>query len=57
MVKKLIHDTVLGGLERRTRKESIVAFMGLTGSGKSTFINLLLGENKAKVGHDIYSGK
>jgi putative ribosome biogenesis GTPase RsgA len=37
--------------------ESLVAFMGLTGSGKSSLINLLLGETRAKVGHEMQSGK
>ncbi|KIM95433.1 hypothetical protein OIDMADRAFT_79061, partial [Oidiodendron maius Zn] len=37
--------------------DSIVAFMGLTGSGKSSFINLLLGASRAAVGNDILSGE
>ena len=36
---------------------SLVAFMGLTGTGKSSLTNLLLGEHRAKVGHDIQSGE
>jgi predicted GTPase len=34
-------------------QEAIVAVMGVTGCGKSSFVNLLLGEQKAVVGHSL----
>ncbi|KAK2466554.1 hypothetical protein APHAL10511_001416 [Amanita phalloides] len=35
--------------------EAMVALMGATGTGKSTFINLLTGDDKIYIGHDLES--
>ncbi len=37
--------------------ENLVAVMGVTGSGKSTFINLVLGKQLAAVGHTLQAGQ
>ena len=37
-------------------KKIIVALMGATGTGKSTFVNLLTGKQDAEVAHGLHSG-
>jgi ABC-type molybdate transport system ATPase subunit len=37
-------------------KKVIIALMGLTGTGKSSFINLVIGREVAKVAHGLQSG-
>ena len=36
--------------------KTIVALMGATGTGKSTFVNLITGKEDAKVAHGLHSG-
>jgi putative ribosome biogenesis GTPase RsgA len=35
----------------------VIAIMGVTGVGKSTFIASVTGRKDVQVGHDLYSGK
>jgi Fe-S cluster assembly ATPase SufC len=40
----------------RGGNEMIIAVMGVTGSGKSSFIRALTGKDDVKVGHGLESG-
>jgi predicted GTPase len=35
----------------------VIAVMGVTGAGKSSFIATVTGQKGIQVGHDLYSGK
>jgi predicted GTPase len=35
----------------------VIAIMGVTGAGKSSFIACVTGRKDIKVGHELYSGK
>lgn len=41
---------------RVRNQTTVVALMGATGTGKSSFINLVTGKEDAKVAHGLYSG-
>jgi ABC-type branched-subunit amino acid transport system ATPase component len=35
----------------------VIAVMGVTGAGKSSFVATVTGQKDIRVGHDLYSGK
>jgi 50S ribosomal subunit-associated GTPase HflX len=40
----------------KSRAEIVVAIMGLTGAGKSSFIQTVTGNRNVRIGHELNSG-
>lgn len=39
------------------RQEVLIAVMGVTGAGKSSFVKLITGNPNVRVGHSLHAGK
>lgn len=40
----------------RKRQEVVIAVMGVTGAGKSSFVKLATGDSNVKIGHGLNAG-
>ena len=54
---RLIFDAYNSGSPEDRERMRLIGVMGLTGSGKSTFIKRLTDDDSIIIGHNIYSGK
>ena len=46
-----------GSSHEISAKDCVIAVMGVTGAGKSTFVNFATRDSSAKIGHSLQSGK
>ena len=54
---KTVVDAYDKALEEDRKRIRVVLVMGLTGTGKSTFIKKLTNDHKISIGNDLHSGK